>query len=47
MVRLYQRHHEIPEGPDALGESDMMAWCDGLGVEQYLRCARLSDGWVA
>ncbi len=38
MMRLYKRHHEVPAQPDALSEADMMAWCDSLGVDQYLKC---------
>ena len=37
-MRLYHRHHDVQEQLDVLNEADVMAWCDGLGVERYLRC---------
>lgn len=33
---LYQRHHENADVTGELDESDMMTWCTGLGIDDYL-----------
>lgn len=35
-MELYQRNHEDADLTDELDESDMMAWCSSLGVDDYL-----------